>query len=1069
MLAHSPRAVDLARYGPSSSQSATGSSSSAPQNWQQQQQQQLVTCPDDSDFLDSDADGEACEVEEDLGLASTQGSQAGTASEPALAPEQGLIYVSHRLYFTYFADTLPNPDYLNQGDGCASALFEPPSRQLRPGESAPEYPDKYHWFNIDEDLVYLSFFEDWGPLNVGLFYRFCMHTHQLLNDPSLADRAFVFYTSSNPCRKANGSLLAAMYSMIIDHIEPADAFHPFSQLEFRPFRDAGYGRADYYLTIQDILYGVHRAIEEKLLDLSTFSLEEYEHYEQVQNGDWNWITPSFLAFASPNDREYVAEIKANGGLLPAAGSRMGRKLPKVITNTVRYFKERNVQLVVRLNNPLYDKDIFEEAGIQHVDMYFDDGSNPSEEILRDFIRRAHKVIQRGGSIAVHCKAGLGRTGVLIGAYLIWRYGFSASEVIGFMRIMRPGCVVGPQQHFMYQNFAQWIRWSVKDHAVAQAKKIIEAERAQMAAKGVPVESAVRRLKRHSEEGLDDSRHGADRLVSPDPVTPQARKLPRVIPATAAPAVKPVPCVGQPRKSPSPSRKRPANVVQAPSSRLCSATLQPSSSVNELPRSHSEESLSSLKHAEKDKSTPGSPGGLGVTSLRDSWEKIAGTVSPPRSPKTAATEDQARTPTSTTTASRVLAEAQRLNNATPERRTPGEKEDASQDVVGSVKIIASPARSVTVVRPAHERSRSEASPSAREEIDSPLGTPRANRVPSFAASPQVKAAYNLKPTPRSSPQPQNAGGQWSTNAADHGTTSSKAVLPSSSQQSDAEVLGVLGINPSEDKTTTTRPSLRTFGRTPSSNNSISPAKIRAPVMSAGRSMGVSSTTAGTAMPSTSVRPSASRTTSASRSTSGSNAAASRPTTTNGTSSSRVRPTTTATTRTAPSSTTRGEAPSDRLTNTLRKTSRSGANANANGNSSSSSASGSGNGGLSNGPANSLKSTSTVPVSNSGNAAMLAARANLKRARPSPDVVQGEFAPAVAAVGVGRGGASLTKTGGAGAGVGGRMGVEATTGRGGVSSSSSRPPTSSTATSTAARMGRNVRRRRSSLGAADIGMA
>jgi cell division cycle 14 len=48
-------------------------------------------------------------------------------------------------------------------------------------------------------------------------------------------------------------------------------------------------------------------------------------------------------------------------------------------------------------------------------MYFDDGSNPADEIVRDFIRIADEVIvESGKKVAVHCKAGLGRTGVLIG-------------------------------------------------------------------------------------------------------------------------------------------------------------------------------------------------------------------------------------------------------------------------------------------------------------------------------------------------------------------------------------------------------------------------------------------------------------------------------------------------------------------------------------------------------------------------------------------------------------------------------------------------------------------------------
>jgi cell division cycle 14 len=51
-------------------------------------------------------------------------------------------------------------------------------------------------------------------------------------------------------------------------------------------------------------------------------------------------------------------------------------------------------------------------------------------------------------MAIHCKAGLGRTGTLIGLYAMKHYKFPASAFIGWIRIARPGSILGPQQFYL---------------------------------------------------------------------------------------------------------------------------------------------------------------------------------------------------------------------------------------------------------------------------------------------------------------------------------------------------------------------------------------------------------------------------------------------------------------------------------------------------------------------------------------------------------------------------------------------------------------------------------------------
>jgi len=48
-------------------------------------------------------------------------------------------------------------------------------------------------------------------------------------------------------------------------------------------------------------------------------------------------------------------------------------------------EELGVTVIVRFNSKCYDRTVFTRAGIKHVELFYEDGGNPTEQILQSFL------------------------------------------------------------------------------------------------------------------------------------------------------------------------------------------------------------------------------------------------------------------------------------------------------------------------------------------------------------------------------------------------------------------------------------------------------------------------------------------------------------------------------------------------------------------------------------------------------------------------------------------------------------------------------------------------------------
>jgi atypical dual specificity phosphatase len=115
--------------------------------------------------------------------------------------------------------------------------------------------------------------------------------------------------------------------------------------------------------------------------------------------------------------------------------------------------DRGVGLLVNLHVQPHAPERIARYGMTELHLPVADFTPPTAEQLERGVNAMESAIDNGTRVAVHCGAGLGRTGTLLACYLV-RRGLSPEAAIARVRAVRPGSVETLAQEAAVRAFAR---------------------------------------------------------------------------------------------------------------------------------------------------------------------------------------------------------------------------------------------------------------------------------------------------------------------------------------------------------------------------------------------------------------------------------------------------------------------------------------------------------------------------------------------------------------------------------------------------------------------------------------